>query len=159
MSSFHRIQNRLEAYRRQKAAEKEETPPKEVTDVATDAVLPPPHLAATGNGQNRVAVTSSIENEEETVTNETQPFNWLTFTLKLLLWVLLFGLFIEIGFGQVYFIASGLFFMVYFLKGSRRRRGELSAYSVFNKNQERLDGTFSAEQIERELRYGPGAVR
>ena len=40
----------------------------------------------------------------------------------------------------------------------RRGPRELSAYSVFNENMERLDGTFTSEQWEKELRYGPAAV-
>jgi hypothetical protein len=38
--------------------------------------------------------------------------------------------------------------------GSNRRRNQLSAYSVFNPNFEKLPGTFSAEDYDRQLRRG-----
>ena len=156
MSSFHRIQDRLEAYRRQKQEEKtedilEHVPP----NVAVEGVSP-----EGANGDKPRDKQNVTDKPEETIQfgHRAGPFNWLTFSLKLLLWILLFGFFVEIGFGQAFFVSSGIFFMVYFLKGSRRKKGELSAYSVFNKNMERLEGTLSADQFERELRYGPGAV-
>ena len=37
------------------------------------------------------------------------------------------------------------------MKESPKKDGELSAYSVFNPNCEQLEGTFTAEQFEREL--------
>ena len=79
--------------------------------------------------------------------------------LKALLWLLLWGFFVEVGFGAVYFITSLLYFIIVSLRGSRRRPWEPSAYSVFNKNFETIDGTLSAEQFERELRYGPLSVK
>ena len=79
--------------------------------------------------------------------------------LKLLLWALLWGFFIEIGFGTVFLITSLLFLLVTSLRGSRRRPWEPSAYSVFNRNCEAIKGTLSAEQFERELRYGPMSVK
>lgn len=79
--------------------------------------------------------------------------------LKALLWLLLWGFFVEVGFGAVYFITSLLYFIIVSLRGSRRRSWEPSAYSVFNKNFETIEGTLSAEQFERELRYGPMSVK
>ena len=79
--------------------------------------------------------------------------------LKGLLWILLWFFFVEVGFGAIYFIVSLLFFIVVSLRGSRRRPGEPSAYSVFNKGCEAIDGTLSAEQFERELRYGPLSIK
>ncbi|CAH2045007.1 unnamed protein product, partial [Iphiclides podalirius] len=40
-----------------------------------------------------------------------------------------------------------------------KKRGEVSAYSVFNENCTSIDGTLKAEQFEREIRYGPSSVR
>ena len=60
---------------------------------------------------------------------------------------------------MVFFLFSAFTFIVLSLRGSRRKIGELSAYSVFNENCESIDGTLTAEQFERELRYGPAAVR
>lgn len=41
----------------------------------------------------------------------------------------------------------------------RRKPWEPSAYSVFNKNFEAIEGTLTAEQFEKELRYGPTSVK
>ena len=79
--------------------------------------------------------------------------------LKVLLWALLWGFFIEVGFGAVFLITSLLFLIIVSLRGSRRKPWEPSAYSVFNRNFEAIEGTLSAEQFERELRYGPMNVR
>ncbi|CAI8057976.1 SAYSvFN domain-containing protein 1 [Geodia barretti] len=88
------------------------------------------------------------------------PSSSLYFTLlKILLWVILWGFFVEVGFGAVFFVTSLLYLLVTSLRGSRRKPWEPSAYSVFNKNFEAIDGTLSAEQFERELRYGPMSVR
>ncbi|TRZ17681.1 hypothetical protein HGM15179_009399 [Zosterops borbonicus] len=40
---------------------------------------------------------------------------------------------------------------------AERRPGELSAYSVFNPGCAAIAGTLTAEQLERELHYGPAA--
>lgn len=79
--------------------------------------------------------------------------------LKGLLWILLWGFFIEVGFGAVFFITSLLYFIIISLRGSRRKPWEPSAYSVYNRNFEAIDGTLSAEQFERELRHGPLSVQ
>nr|XP_002130031.1 SAYSvFN domain-containing protein 1 [Ciona intestinalis] len=80
------------------------------------------------------------------------------FVLKLVLWLILFGLFVELEFGMVFCILSAFVFIYFNTSTNRRRSNELSAYSVFNKNCERLDGTFTAEQFERELRHGPSST-
>ncbi|XP_071962797.1 SAYSvFN domain-containing protein 1-like [Antedon mediterranea] len=79
--------------------------------------------------------------------------------LKVLLWLLLFALFIHIEFGVIFFMLS-IFYLMYITMtvGIPRRYGELSAYSVFNRDFERIDGTFTAEQFERELLHGAGSI-
>ena len=73
--------------------------------------------------------------------------------LKVVLWFILFGLFVELEFGIVYVILS-LFVIIYFNTSTKKRsKHKLSAYSVFNKDYERLDGTFTAEQFEKELTH------
>ncbi|XP_077138157.1 SAYSvFN domain-containing protein 1 isoform X3 [Ranitomeya variabilis] len=80
--------------------------------------------------------------------------------VKVLLWLALLGLFVELEFGLVYFILS-MFYWLY--EGTRRpglrKRGEKSAYSVFNPGCEAIQGTLTAEQFERELQYRPLAGR
>ena len=92
------------------------------------------------------------------VENERPVSLWYLTALKALLWLLLWGFFIEIQFGAVFFVVSSLFLLYWSLRGSRRKPGVPSAYSVFNKNCEAIEGTLTAEQFERELRYGPTSV-
>ncbi|XP_006813164.1 SAYSvFN domain-containing protein 1-like [Saccoglossus kowalevskii] len=82
-----------------------------------------------------------------------------TRVLKFVLWFTLLVLFMVIEFAAVYIILSIFYVMYANLSSSGRRSGELSAYSVFNRNCERIDGTFTAEQFEKELRFGAGAVK
>lgn len=80
--------------------------------------------------------------------------------LKLLLWLVLLGLFSELEFGLPFFLIS-LFYWLY--EGLRapaeRRPGEMSAYSVFNPDCQPILGTLTAEQLEGEMGYRPMANR
>lgn len=42
---------------------------------------------------------------------------------------------------------------------SKKQDGEMSAYSVFNKNCEAIKGTLTAEQFENEIKFGLGSLR
>ncbi|KAM6915039.1 SAYSvFN domain-containing protein 1 [Xenentodon cancila] len=74
--------------------------------------------------------------------------------LKVLLWLVLLGLFAELEFGLPFFVIS-LFYWLY--EGLRspepRKPGELSAYSVFNPDCQPLLGSLTAEQLEGEMGY------
>ncbi|CAK6962777.1 SAYSvFN domain-containing protein 1 [Scomber scombrus] len=80
--------------------------------------------------------------------------------LKVLLWLVLLGLFAELEFGLPFFVIS-LFYWLY--EGLRspaaRKPGELSAYSVFNPDCQPLLGALTAEQLEGEMGYRPLANR
>ncbi|CAI2353222.1 unnamed protein product [Caenorhabditis sp. 36 PRJEB53466] len=54
-----------------------------------------------------------------------------------------------VQFGAVFFIFSLIVFT--YCNTGRRRRGEMSAYSVFNENCERLAGSMTAEHFERDM--------
>uniref|UniRef100_A0A667ZSD4 SAYSVFN motif domain containing 1 n=1 Tax=Myripristis murdjan TaxID=586833 RepID=A0A667ZSD4_9TELE len=86
-------------------------------------------------------------------------FSTLTL-LKVMLWLVLLGLFAELDFGLPFFLIS-LFYWLY--EGLRspaaRQPGELSAYSVFNPDCQPLLGTLTAEQLEGEMGYRPVANR
>jgi len=100
--------------------------------------------------------------DDSEVKESTKDFRlyWLKKFLKASVWLLLWGFFVSIEFGLVYFVCSCLFFIVLSMRGGKKRKsGALSAYSVFNKNFEVIDGTFTAEQFERELRHGPNSVK
>ncbi|KAK5616516.1 hypothetical protein CRENBAI_009404 [Crenichthys baileyi] len=80
--------------------------------------------------------------------------------LKVLLWLVLLGLFVELEFGLPFFVIS-LFYWLY--EGLRspepKKPGELSAYSVFNPDCQPLLGSLTAEQLEGEMGYRPLANR
>ena len=94
--------------------------------------------------------TTESNNEEEQPESIT---NWKIIFLKFLIWLTLFVIFLRLEFGVIYFIIS-LLYLIWNSLDSRRRRNELSAYSVFNPNFEKIQGTFSGEDYDRQLRRG-----
>ena len=95
----------------------------------------------------------SVHDEKK---NETQCLSeWQLTIVRWVVWLVLFGIFIEMEFGVVFFVLSLFYFMYLSLRYSRRKPWEPSAYSVYNKNCEAIDGSLTAEQFERELRYKP----
>lgn len=112
----------------------------------------------------------SSEKEEDdqnslTESSEEQPiktdhFGATVTVLKVLLWLVLLGLFIELEFGLVYFVIS-MFYWIYIgtRAPSEKKQGEMSAYSVFNPGCKAIRGSLTAEQFERELQYRPLAGR
>ena len=94
----------------------------------------------------------SVHEEE----NDTQCLNECQLMiLRWIVWAVLFGIFVEMEFGTVFFVLSLFYFIYLSLRYSRRNPWEPSAYSVYNKNCEAIDGSLTAEQFERELRYKP----
>ncbi|XP_024059233.2 SAYSvFN domain-containing protein 1 [Terrapene carolina triunguis] len=80
--------------------------------------------------------------------------------LKFLLWLVLLGLAAELQFGLPCFVLSLFYWLYAGMRGpGERRPGERSAYSVFNPGCQAIQGTLTAEQLERELLYGPAAGR
>lgn len=83
----------------------------------------------------------------------------LYYGLCFILWSILYGIFIKLQFGTVFFIVSCLVAIYINTRTTPKRRGEVSAYSVFNKDCKSIDGTLKAEQFEREIRYGPSVLQ
>ncbi|XP_065256368.1 SAYSvFN domain-containing protein 1 [Emys orbicularis] len=80
--------------------------------------------------------------------------------LKFLLWLVLLGLAAELQVGLPCFVLSLFYWLYAGMRGpGERRPGERSAYSVFNPGCQAIQGTLTAEQLERELLYGPAAGR
>lgn len=82
---------------------------------------------------------------------------WTNVTLlKVLLWLVLLGLFVELEFGLAYFVLSLFYWMYVGTRGpEEKKEGERSAYSVFNPGCEAIQGTLTAEQLESELLFRP----
>ncbi|XP_050083161.1 SAYSvFN domain-containing protein 1 [Anopheles aquasalis] len=90
------------------------------------------------------------EESDETPAKPRSLLTYLTYLVYLLFWVTLYAIAIELRFGVVFLMLSALF-GIYFNTRTRKAPGEISAYSVFNKNCEAIDGTLKAEQFEREI--------
>lgn len=92
-----------------------------------------------------------FNNEEASVEKN---FNWKKCILYMISWCLLFCYAIYVQFGAVFVILSGFYIIWANTQTSPRKSNELSAYSVFNPNCERIKGTFDAEQIDKQIRSG-----
>lgn len=115
---------------------------------------------------NRDQLTASSNEEIPRLTGEgsddsTDEPNWkvilmsyftLVNLLKLVIWISLMAFFVEIQFGSVFLIVSMFYFVIVNTSTGGRKDGQLSPYSVFNPDYKVIDGTFTAEQFERELR-------
>ncbi|KAM8809634.1 SAYSvFN domain-containing protein 1 [Eudromia elegans] len=79
---------------------------------------------------------------------------------RALLWGALLALAAALGLALPFGLLSGLYWMHAATRGpGERRRGELSAYSVFNPGCAAIPGTLTAAQLERELLLRPGGGR
>ncbi|KAF5294043.1 hypothetical protein FQR65_LT10946, partial [Abscondita terminalis] len=76
------------------------------------------------------------------------------YILYFILWITVYFIFIKLQFGLVYLVTSALVGIYLNTRTSKRKKNEISAYSVFNKNCKSIDGTLTAEQFEREIRMG-----
>ncbi|XP_064599673.1 SAYSvFN domain-containing protein 1-like [Liolophura sinensis] len=127
-----------------------------------DSQTPVQNIDNSRRKDDRISVAHTHHRKEEIqmpLTQGEKLFHTISLILKILLWVILWALFVEIGFGAVFFIVSSLIIIYRTMNSGSRDRSQLSAYSVFNPNFERLEGTFTAEQFEKELRYGAASVR
>ena len=72
---------------------------------------------------------------------------------NLMIWLSIFlfgvGLYLEIA--SFVSILLALYWMYQNTSTLPKEKGKLSAYSVFNKGQEKIDGTLSSQQIEAEI--------
>lgn len=96
------------------------------------------------------------EETEEEETNEEQEIEISKLTivqivLRFILWLSLFLIFIKLEFGAVYFVISLLIIIYLNTNVGKRHKKLLSAYSVFNPNVERIQGTITPEQLQRNM--------
>ena len=157
MSKLQDVRARLEDYRKNKLLS---------GSILSDTISSTDFQSVEGstptlnNTNDQDAALEAVKKSDKETGQEYSRFYWLILFLKIAVWLLLWAFFISVEFGLVYFVCSCLFMIVISMRGGKKRRsGTLSAYSVFNKNFEVIDGTFTAEQLERELRQGPNSVR
>lgn len=101
-----------------------------------------------------MSISSGGPSECEEETQCCDELTYATFSVYASLWLILFSLAVFMEFGAVYFVISMLYIIWTNTRTGPRRRGEVSAYSVFNRNCEAIEGTLKPEQFEKEIRYG-----
>lgn len=105
--------------------------------------------------QDKDDLESILSEESIDFTPVPNPFFSRTMCcLYFLLWTTLYIIAIQIEFGAVYFVVSVLIFIYFNTRSGPKKKGEVSAYSVFNPDCHSIDGTLTAEQFEREIVYG-----
>lgn len=89
---------------------------------------------------------------------EDSPESWKYFIIKWVIcsfvWILLYLYFLSLQFGAVFFGISLLIGICLNTRTKPKKKGEISAYSVFNKDCTSIDGTITAEKLQREMLYG-----
>ncbi|XP_015516899.1 SAYSvFN domain-containing protein 1 [Neodiprion pinetum] len=109
--------------------------------------------------EDREDIESSQSEESLDLTPAENPvLTQVTYLLYFLLWATLYMIALQFEFGAVYFIVSSLVLIWKNTRSGPKKKGEISAYSVFNPNCQAIDGTLNAEQFEREIRYGASSV-
>lgn len=108
-------------------------------------------------------LSNYVSSDEEEATQETQcteesKMKYIIYAVWFCFWLTCWLIAVELKFGIVYLLFSALFGIYFNTRTGPKRRGEISAYSVFNENCESIKGTLSAEQLEKEMIYGPLAA-
>lgn len=99
-------------------------------------------------------VNSECTSNTGTIDIEESSFSWKRFLLDFFIWIAFFRFAVYIEFGAVFLLLSGFYLIWKNTRTGPKRADEMSAYSVFNPNCERIEGTLDAEQFEKEIRYG-----
>ncbi|XP_065355179.1 SAYSvFN domain-containing protein 1 [Calliphora vicina] len=108
------------------------------------------------NDSDDVAVLSeeeAVQNNSavESVDSDSRIFKYTLRIVYIAFWVTLYIIAIELQFGIVFLMLSALIGIYLNTRTGPKNTNEISAYSVFNKNCESIDGTLKAEQFEREI--------
>ena len=91
---------------------------------------------------------------EEQDCDQSSPWTRLDYAIvcvKVLIVLIGQMLSVHVGFGAVYFATSCFAFIWLNLGTRRRKKGEMSAYSVFNPDCQSIQGTLTAEKMEKEM--------
>ncbi|KAL7294726.1 SAYSvFN domain-containing protein 1 [Trichogramma pretiosum] len=148
------MEEKLRAYRRQKRredmVETAKNTFKEALSWQKNLILPTIHNPSRDDDLESIM-------SEESIDFSPPPSPFFTRTLcflYFLLWTTIYVIAIKLEFGAVYFVLSLLVFIYYNTRTGPKKKGELSAYSVFNPNCETIQGTLDPKQFEQEIRYG-----
>ncbi|XP_077299738.1 SAYSVFN motif domain containing 1 [Arctopsyche grandis] len=124
-----------------------------INQADTEPLMPDAQLIITEGDSNQPADFDTEDISFKDILNDNK-FIIMCFTF----WVVVFMVFVHFQWGAVFFVLSALVFIYANTRTRTRRYGEVSAYSVFNKDCKTIDGQLTAEQFEKELRFGPGSV-
>jgi hypothetical protein len=83
---------------------------------------------------------------------KSMSFMTISQTIKLLLWLAVWQAFVYVDFGSFFVVITGIA-LIFLNLGEKKDPSELSAYSVFNKDQQRMMGSLTADQFEREIMH------
>ena len=97
------------------------------------------------------SLVSEEDSEAETTDTKKTWLDYATYTVYFLFWATIYAIAVQLKFGAVYFILSCLVGIYLNTRTGKRKKDEISAYSVFNPNVESIDGTLKAEQLERQF--------
>lgn len=97
------------------------------------------------------------EPEKEPLSTTFKKILFSKYAIYVVLWYIGLVIINKYHFAQVYVVITGL--LIIFLNLGKRKEGELSAYSVFNKDGKKLAGEFDTNQIERNLRGGAARIK
>lgn len=103
--------------------------------------------------QIEILDTDDSEEEDEKLNccPQTTYLDYCLYILYFIFWATLYLIFIKLGFGIVYFLSSAIIAICLNTSTAPKQEGEVSAYSVFNKDCKPIDGALSAAQFEREI--------
>lgn len=105
-------------------------------------------------------VSETSEIESFVVENqESWRYCIIKWSIYAFIWVTLYAYFLYLQFGAVFFVATVLVGICLNTRTRPKKRGEVSAYSVFNENCVSIDGTLKAEELQRQMIYGMGIPR
>lgn len=111
---------------------------------------------------SEVSDVLSEVSEVETLEEE-NPVSWqyciIKYSAYAIIWLSFFIFFINLQFGAVYFGVTVLIGICLNTRTKPKKKGEVSAYSVFNEDCTSIDGTLKAEDLQRQLLYGSLPVR
>ena len=155
---FRDIRSRLSTYRtRKKIAQILESNSQSLNadhDVKVDSKSSKSSILSHDVNKVKESEPIKVEEKNESTTahiSDSLTCSWILVAVKCIIWLGGLGVFIHFGFGSVFLMLSAFYLIYASLRGSRRRPWEPSAYSVFNKNCESIDGTLKAEDFEREI--------
>lgn len=110
------------------------------------------------DGDGDASEQTERENDSNSTQREESKYKYFIYIIWFCFWATCWMIAIELKFGVVYLLFSALFGVYFNTRTGPKRKNEVSAYSVFNKDCESIKGTLTGEQLAGEMIYGPFAA-